>query len=150
MFMLSGVADLCPSSEERLVFEFDCSREEVESAWGGAKSCKCACGSGQLTAILQRDLTCWCWMLGVCGKSSKLNEGLMQVDEQEIARARNGIMATMRWEQPITCEQQYKLKDAVSVLVAKKDNRGNIGLAVNWAEEVTNRCPLKQVDVASV
>ena len=58
VFVLSGVADLCSSSEERLVFEFDRSREEVESAWGGAKSCMCACDSGQLSAILQRDVTC--------------------------------------------------------------------------------------------
>jgi hypothetical protein len=58
MFVLSGVADWCPSREERLVFEFDRSREEVEPAWGGAKSCMYACDSGQLSATLQHDATC--------------------------------------------------------------------------------------------
>jgi len=65
-------------------------------------------------------------MVGVCGKLSKLNEGLMQVGEPEIARASNGMTATMRWEQPITCEEQYNLKDDVSILVAKRGDSGNM------------------------
>jgi hypothetical protein len=58
------------------------------------------------------------------------------------------MTATMRWEQPITCEEQYNLKDAMSVLIhlAKRDDSGDMGASLA-AEEVTNTSSFKELDM---